>query len=414
MRLDGGRFAPDRSRTDGLVGLLGILGLGLEQARRVRQIRLTITLGDIGADLGDRFLGQIHRVGPHVGDETDRARTDIHALVELLGHAHGALGGEAELARRLLLERGGDEGRGRLALALFALDLLDPELARRRRLQRDPDLGGTRLVDDGELLDLLTAEAGQPGDEGAFILGRVGLDGPVLALDEGFDLDFALADQTQCRTLHPSGRESAPDLLPQQRREIEADQIVERPPCLLGVDEVIGDLARVGDGLLDRALGDLVEDHPKHRALAELAAALEQLVDMPGDGLALTVGVGGQIERLAVLELLGDGLDVLLVALDDLIFHREAVVRIDRPLLGDEIAHMAIGGHDLEAGSEVLLDGLGLGGRFDDDEIHAKQVDSVRSGSKCSKSEFSADRPDRRRRASLRAGRRPLRDRGGS
>jgi hypothetical protein len=31
---------------------------------------------------------------------------------------------------------------------------------------------------------------------------------------------------------------------------------------------------------------------------------------------------------------------------------------------------MTIGGDDLELRSEVFLDGLGLGGGFDDDEIH--------------------------------------------
>ncbi|EXJ15395.1 hypothetical protein D779_1359 [Imhoffiella purpurea] len=371
MGLDRRGLTQDGGRTDGLVGLLGVLRLGLVVTGLLGKIRLAIAFGDEGPDLAQGLLGQIDRVGSHVGDETHGAAADVDALVELLGHAHGALGREPQLARRLLLQGRGDEGRRRKALALLALDLFDLELAVGRALEFRLDLVGTRLVGDAELLDLLAAEGRQLGAEGLRVLARVRLDGPVLLADECLDLALALADQTQRRTLHPTGRQSAPDLLPQQWRQIEADQIVERPSGLLGVDQIVGEAARIGDGVLDGPLGDLVEHDTVHGPLAELSAALEQLVEMPGDGLALAVRVGREIERLGLLELLGDRLDVLLVAIDDLVLHGEAMIRIDRPLLRNQVADVPIGGDHLEVGSEVLLDGLGLGRRFDDDEVHS-------------------------------------------
>ena len=74
---------------------------------------------------------------------------------------------------------------------------------------------------------------------------------------------------------------------------------------LLGVDQVVVQVARVLGGRPDRRLGDLVEHHPLDRH-----ARLERLQQVPGDGLALAVAVRGQVELVDVLEQLlqlGDG-----------------------------------------------------------------------------------------------------------
>jgi len=56
--------------------------------------------------------------------EADRALAEVHALVELLRDAHGALRAEAELARGLLLQvevvKGGEGLRLRCFLSTFA------------------------------------------------------------------------------------------------------------------------------------------------------------------------------------------------------------------------------------------------------------------------------------------------------
>ena len=67
-------------------------------------------------------LREVHGVGAHVGDEADAAFAEIDAFIELLRQAHGALRGEAELARGFLLQRRGGERRRRIAAALLAVD----------------------------------------------------------------------------------------------------------------------------------------------------------------------------------------------------------------------------------------------------------------------------------------------------
>jgi hypothetical protein len=81
-------------------------------------------------------------------------------------------------------------------------------------------------------------------------------------------------------------------------RDLVAVETVEDAARLLGLDEVVVDLARVGDGLEDRLLGDLVEDHPVDRD----ALRLELVEEVPGDRLALAVLVGGEVELVGVLE----------------------------------------------------------------------------------------------------------------
>src|SRR5690606_23631540 len=145
----------------------------------------------------DRLAREANRVRPHVGDEADRSFAEIDALVEPLCRAHGALRTEAELARGFLLERRGSERRRRVALALLLFDARDGERPGRRLLERAADVLGARAVRDGELLDLLAAELGEPGGEGLRGLLGLGVHGPVLARHEGRDLRLALADQPQ-------------------------------------------------------------------------------------------------------------------------------------------------------------------------------------------------------------------------
>ena len=95
---------------------------------------------------------------------------------------------------------------------------------------------------------------------------------------------------------------------------------------------------------------------------------------MPGDRLPFAVRVSRKIEVVGLLERFGDGVDVSGVTLDKLIFHGEVVLRIDCPLLGDQVAHVAVGGQYLKALAQVFLDGFRLGRRFHYDQIftHAR------------------------------------------
>jgi hypothetical protein len=93
------------------------------------------------------------------------------------------------------------------------------------------------------------------------------------------------------------------------------------------------------------------------------------LGDVPADRLALAVRVGREEQVVGGLGRLADGVDVALVLLDHLVAHREVVVGIDRALLRHQVAHVAVGRQHLEILPEVLVDGLGLGRRLDDEQV---------------------------------------------
>ena len=211
------------------------------------------------------------------------------------------------------------------------------------------------------------------------------VDRPVFLRDERRDLFLALADHAQRGALHAAGGEAAAHFLPQQRREIEADEVVERAARLLRVHQIERKLARLRHGIADRVARDLVEHHAVHFLAVELAALLEDLVQVPGDRLALAVRVGRQVERLGFLQRARDGVDVALVLLEHLVLHGEAVVGVDRAFLRHQVAHVAIGGEHLEVLAEVLLDGLRLGRRFDDDEVvsHSSVCEVVGGSRRC-------------------------------
>jgi hypothetical protein len=194
----------------------------------------------------------------------------------------------------------------------------------------------------------------------------VGEDGPVLLGHEGPDLALAVADELERDRLHAPRGEAAADLLPEDGAHLVADEPVEDAPCLLGVDLLGVELARVLEGLLDRALRDLVEDHPPEllpRASAELVG------EMPADRLALAVGVGGEEDRGRFLGRRLQLVEDLLAGLEDLVLGLEALLDVHAELLLREVADVAHRGLDRVVAAQVLVDRLRLRGRLDDDQV---------------------------------------------
>ena len=68
----------------------------------------------------------------------------------------------------------------------------------------------------------------QAGGEFLSVPGEMALERPVLARLEILDFDFALDDHAQGGALHATGGKPATDLFPQQGREIESDEVVQR------------------------------------------------------------------------------------------------------------------------------------------------------------------------------------------
>ena len=323
---------------DGLVGLLRVLDLRRVDAWLCGEVALAEELGDLLAGRGDGLRGQGHRVGSHVGDEA--------LFVELLCHGHGALRGEAELAAGLLLHRGGAErlvGTARVGLRLHRAD---PQRGGAERLGER--LGRGLVEHERVAAGQLTrgVEVTALGDAGALHLGEarrkvagvaVGagverdVQVPVGGGDEGDALALLVDDEPGRHGLDAPGGQPGHDLLPQHRGDLVAVEPVEDAAGLLRVDKVDVELAGVPDGLLDRGLGDFVEHHPLDRDLG-----LELLHQVPRDGLAFAVTIGGEQELVDLLEL---GLQVL-----------------DGGLLvgGDHVDRLEVVG-DVDAGAGPLL-----------------------------------------------------------
>ena len=102
-------------------------------------------------------------------------------------------------------------------------------------------------------------------------------------------------------------------------------------------------VARVLERLLDRVLGDLVEDDATHRNLR-----LEHLREMPADRFAFAVGVGREQQLGRVLDRGLQMRDLLLLVVGNDVVRREVAVDVDA-----------------EAAPLLFLDLLGhLGGRL--------------------------------------------------
>src|SRR6185437_1451853 len=192
-------------RADRLVRLLGILRFGAKNPRFLGEPGLAVQLHDDLADLADGFLRQVEGVGAHVGDESDLALADVDALVQLLGDAHGLLRAEAQFARGFLLQRGGREGRGGIALALRAVHGQHGQLALGGFLKRALDVARSDFGRKAELLDFGYQVLDQLARKFLLRMFELGVDGPIFARDEGGDFVFALADHAQCRTLYAAG-----------------------------------------------------------------------------------------------------------------------------------------------------------------------------------------------------------------
>ena len=148
----------------------------------------------------------------------------------------------------------------------------------------------------------LSVDVGQCRRETARVQQR--FDVGVGGTDETHALPLAVDHQAQRDRLHPARGQPGHDLLPQHRRYLVAVEPVKNAAGLLGVNEVLVQVASVLQCPTDRLRRDLVEHHATHRDLG-----LEHLHQVPGDGLALAVLVSGQQEFVSVGQFVLEFLD---------------------------------------------------------------------------------------------------------
>src|SRR2546430_1607482 len=271
---------------DRLVRLLRALRTGLVVARLIDRVGRAEFLRDDLTRLVERALGDVERVGAHIGDETDRgALPDRDAFIELLRQDHRPLHRIAELAGCLLLQGRGGEGRRGVPAALLLLDALDRVLGigeRRTVLVRGLTVMDFELV--AFVLDDLRRQ------RLARVVRERGLERPVLLGHKGLDLALAVDNQPKGDGLNAAGGKPVANLLPEERRHRVADEPVDDASGLLGVDQVLVDVPRVLGGFLDGGRRDLVEGDTAERCLGHL----DDVGQMPGDRLTLAVEVRRQ------------------------------------------------------------------------------------------------------------------------
>ena len=192
-------------------------------------------------------------------------------------------------------------------------------------------LSAPRVVEvrpDGEAL---AVELGEPGVEARPGARDGRVDPPPGRGAERDALALALDDEADRDGLDAARGARAGEDAPEHLGDVEAHEAVEDAARLLGVDEVVVDVARLGQRVLDRLGGDLVEDHP-----ADGHGRAEHLDEVPGDRLALAVLVGGEQQLVGGLERVLQGSD--LGGVGDHVDGLEVVLRVD----AERAAHLGV------------------------------------------------------------------------
>ena len=180
-------------------------------ARRIGHVTIAERLTHGAAQALDAFLGDIDAVGAHIPKEADRIAADIDAFIQTLRRLHRARDGEAELARRFLLQRRGRERRRRIAAHRLGVDFGDDELAGLHRRERA--VRGSSIANI-EAADLLAFKRGETRGECVGLRAQRGVERPIFLRFEALDLHLAIGDQAQCNGLDAPGAARARQLAP--------------------------------------------------------------------------------------------------------------------------------------------------------------------------------------------------------
>ena len=380
--LGGQKTAPDQLIQSVLV--LGQRGLDLLRVQLhmggadglVRVLRPRLRLKLVGLAIivwlaipvADELSGGLHRlfrqaqgIGTHVRNETQGPLSvHVHALIELLGNGHGPFGRHIQLPGGLLLEGGG--GKGRRGIPLF-LRFFDPGHGKELAGDVGNDLVHLSLIGQLPLFSLPVV----PGHKGAGLSQPVQghIQRPVLPGNKGPDLILPVHHKPGGHRLDPPGRQTPPDLLPQQGAQLIAHNPVQDAPGLLRIHQVIVNVPGIGNGAGHHILGDLVEGHPADFGVRKV----QQLLQVPGNGLPLPVRVRCQIDQLRVVRAFLQIVNDLFLAGYRAIIWLKVVLQIHTHFaLGQvpQVAHTCL--HRI-IGTQIFSNGLRLGRRFHNHQI---------------------------------------------
>ena len=203
------------------------------------------------------------------------------------------------------------------------------------------------------------------GKQGAGVVFQAGVQRPILLRYEIRDFLFPLGHQTHGHGLDTACRQAAADLLPQQRRQLVAHDAVQHAAGLLGVHQILIDVAGVTDAVRHHLFGDLIERDPPRLLIRQV----QKMLQMPADGFAFAVRVGGEVDGLAPLCRRLELLDDILFALDGPVIGGEIPVHVHAQRALGQVPQVAHTGLHLIIGAQILADGLGFGGGLHDHQI---------------------------------------------
>ncbi len=273
---------------DGLVRVLrapfGLVNPGLG-----RQIVLAEILFHKFGSRVPGLVGNPGGISAHIGNQGGQAAIpQFQTFVKLLGYLHGPPGSIGMALVCGLLQGGSDKwrrGRPVAFLFLHAFNCKGQALDARFEV-----FSVLRIMDFG----LLAVNSPELGLEfGRNASGKQGMEGPIFLGHKGLAFKFPLHNQPEGHRLDAACRNAALYGFPEQGGNFVAYKAVKYAPGLLGLEQVFVQFARMGEGILYGALGDLVEldtlDIP--------GLIVDELCHMPGNGLSLAVRVGRKIDR---------------------------------------------------------------------------------------------------------------------
>ena len=139
-------------------------------------------------------------------------------------------------------------------------------------------------------------------------------------------------------------------------------------------------------------LGDGVEGDALHGFALERTLLGEHVHQVPGNGFAFAVRVGGEDEAVSAFQRIGDIGHALGGFGINFPFHGEIFIGADGAVFGGKVADVAIGGENDEILAQIFVDGLGLGGRLNDDNSHSQVPVRWGFNPKLAKNAFKGDR----------------------
>ena len=188
---------------------------------------------------------------------------------------------------------------------------------------------------------------------------------PIFFGNKGFNI-LLTHDHHACgNALHAPRGKALFHLGPQQRADFIAHQAVQHTACLLRIHPAHINGTGILNGVLDGALGNLMELN----AARLLQIHAQHLAQVPGDGFPLAVRVGCQINFRSGARFLADAGQNVSAAANGNVFQCKVMIHVHPDLGLGQVAHMSLGGFHLVALAQILGNGARLGGRLHDNQF---------------------------------------------